>query len=597
MDVVIDAETKGLEARVDPDIPVWCVGWATATKAGVWEWEEAKKKIPLVYARHNVIYHNGAFDMAVLQIRGLGLPESWDDTALMSYSLHPSSSETHSLDYLGELVGCPKSPKPDFFVDSPELRKYCKQDCISTYAVAEYLKKELAQDKHAYTFYKKVEKFYSLIIMELQKGMLVDTSVLPELLAEYESLCQEDAEYIQDYIGFLPGKEKKYQKLVVLRETDDPYNPEMVGTHNGVYDHCELKVINPNAPAQMAEAFQDLGWEPKVFSEKTDLPSLDKYVLEELHIPGHDDLVDAYVDYKKNYGVLSKFLRPIDVRTQETGGLLYPSFHQFNTRTGRLSSSDPNLQNIISRGDEGSSIRKLFTAPEGYKVVCGDLDRIELCVLAYLIESRLGIETALGQAIIDNEDAHQVNADNWNLERKIAKIVIFLLVYGGGAAKLARSAKISMKRAEKIVETVYKNSPEIFELRDQIVDEATVHGGVTYDIFGRRLEIPELLSRDKGTRASGERKVFNYVIQGSAGSAFKMLQLKAHRHPDVRARLFNVVHDEALYYVREDIAEEQATLLSSIFTDDTLLSDGDMVTIPIRCKFKVGDNWHEAKEE
>jgi len=597
MDVVLDLEGAGLEARVDPDVPLWCVGWATDTQSGTWDWsEDTVEKVLAVYERHNPIFHNGAFDIACLTIRGLPMPKQWEDTALMSYSLHPSSSEQHSLEYLGNLVGCPKSPKPDFYIDTPELREYCAQDCRSTMAVYRYLQKELKADKHAYEFYRKVEKPYSKIIMELQKGMLVDWDVLPELLAEYEEICLEETQYIQEYIGFIPGKEKKYSKLVVFYEDPaDPYNPVYVGKRDDkTFDHTEIKLINPNAPAQMAEAFEDLGWEPTVFSEKTDLPSLDKFVLEDMFIEGHEELVESYISYKKNYGVLSKFLRPISKRVEETGGLLYPSFNQYNTRTGRLSSSDPNLQNIIARG-EGSSIRKLFKAPDGYKVLCGDLDRIEVCVLAYLIESRLDIETPIAQAIVDGEDVHQTNADNWNVARAIAKTVIFLLVYGGGAAKLARSAKISLAAAEAIVKSIHKNSPEIFELRDQIIEEATDQGGVIYDIFGRRLEVPELLSREKGERASGERKVFNYIIQGSAGSAFKMLQLKAYNHPDVRAKLFNVVHDEALYYCREELAEEQAELLSSIYTDDTLLSDG-VTSIPIRCKFNIGDNWYEAKE-
>jgi DNA polymerase-1 len=296
-------------------------------------------------------------------------------------------------------------------------------------------------------------------------------------------------------------------------------------------------------------------------------------------------------------------------------GRLRTHFKQFNTVTGRLSSASPNLQNMPAqkkatdtysyRADDAYNIRKCFIAPEGYSLVVGDLNRIELVVLAYYLELVLGF-TGMSDAVRAGEDLHQTNANLWQCERRVAKTVIFCLVYGGGANKIAHITGISVKEAKQVIKRIYDTTP-IQELKEKLISHARKKKGCFKDVLGRLLKAEGILY-DKQSKeyARAERQCFNYLIQGSAASIFKHLQndARALYQSDMAHYMIGVpvlkqllqVHDEVVYEVPEWAAEDSCKVLTNIFTNDTILST-DKFRVPITCEFQFAQNWYAAKEK
>jgi DNA polymerase-1 len=244
------------------------------------------------------------------------------------------------------------------------------------------------------------------------------------------------------------------------------------------------------------------------------------------------------------------------------------------------------------RADDAYNIRKCFIAPEGYSLVVGDLNRIELVVLAYYLELVLGF-TGMSDAVRAGEDLHQTNADLWQCERRVAKTVIFCLVYGGGANKIAHLTDISVKEAKQVIKRIYDTTP-IQELKEKLISHARKKKGCFKDVLGRLLKAEGILyDRQSKEYARAERQCFNYLIQGSAASIFKYLQNEARDLYGYRQLL--QVHDECIYEVPTDLAQLACEHLTNVFTNDTILSTNNF-KVPITCSFHFASNWYDAKE-
>ena len=189
----------------------------------------------------------------------------------------------------------------------------------------------------------------------------------------------------------------------------------------------------------------------------------------------------------------------------------------------------------------------MFTVADDYVLAVADLDRIEAVLLGWWLLQLEEPDDRLAKVFIDRIDLHQTNADSWGISRFLAKTVLYLLMYGGGALRLSITAGISLSEAEDVFNSVNDGMPALMTLKEWVADIATKNGGVLHDPLGNRYSIPELLSNQKWERAKGERLAFSYLNQGFAGSIFKELQLRlkvtlaAH---GIRAKQLLQVHDE-----------------------------------------------------
>lgn len=633
--IAVDFETTGLEAKFDiVNYPVTYVSFCYQDESGhlrAFGTTDVPKGLTLINEIVEqgwcLIVHNSSFDLAILDQYGIVVP-LFHDTMIMSYVWYPESSEYHSLATLAPLVNEVKYERPsDFKQVSNYLKKYGNQDALITYKLFWYFCQQFANDEKAYNFYINIELPYANTIREMELGCYVDieaVKVFTERITRETSEMELEAVKM---VGNWPGKLKTY-KAKYLLDINNPFKYEKnettcqirLGKWTG--EHCELNLFNLNSTEQVAQKLIEIyRWSPQEWTPAKK-PKMSKDVLDKLDYP----LVRLYQKYDKKKTLLSNFLKKIE--TQAKNGYIKGSFNQCQTRTGRLSSSSMktqsgeyglNLQNIPAKG-EGAELRRMFIAPPGWKIVCGDLDRIEVVVLGFYLELFTG-DNYFADLVRRNVDVHDVNTVNWRTKipkenfisqygdkewdtvRKTVKNGLFCLVYGGGATKLAKTADIPLTLAQEIIQNI-RNTTKIFQLKAAIEQQCVAGQGILHDWLGRRLVVPEILSAVNEQRATGVRRINNYIIQGTAGSVFKYLQLKLkstlQTHypqflPQEHYRQILAIHDEAVYLVREEYADWFAQVATSVFHDNTILST-EYTYVPVTAQFHVADNWADAKK-
>jgi DNA polymerase-1 len=246
-----------------------------------------------------------------------------------------------------------------------------------------------------------------------------------------------------------------------------------------------------------------------------------------------------------------------------------------------------NLQNIWSSGEIGDTIRSLVTVPDGYKIVDIDLSNIEARVLAHYLSLVFRFD-ALANSFRDGLDLHQTNADLWSCTRQQAKTLLYALLYGAGAKKVAINMGVTEKEAKAAIQRVYDGMP-IKDLKELVWRKCRDRDGVIYTAMGRRLYYPQINSRDHEKKGRAERQVFNALLQGSAADILKVLTLsvlnKAH---ELGAYLAASIHDELLFYCPEENTSLLAGYLEEKFQARLLKH------CPIGGTAKIGNNWLEV---
>ncbi|MHC4295172.1 MAG: DNA polymerase I, partial [Planctomycetota bacterium] len=350
--------------------------------------------------------------------------------------------------------------------------------------------------------------------------------------------------------------------------------------------------FNVDSPRQLATVlFEDLNL-PVIKKTKTGA-STDSSVLEELAID--HELPALVLEYRKLTKLLSTYLKGLAGCIHPVTGRVHTSFHQTGTVTGRLSSSNPNLQNIPIRTEEGKQIRSAFVADEGYVLLTADYSQVELRVLAHLCE-----DPTLVQAFVEDQDIHRiVAAEVFGVDvaevtpeqRARAKTVNFGIVYGQTAFGLARTLRIPRNQAQEFIDEYRQRFPKIEEFLQACIAQAKSQGYVE-TIFGRRRRIAEIDSRNYQRRAAAERLAINSVVQGSAAELIKkaMVNISARIGDEARpARMLLQIHDELVFEVPTDAVETQREMIVEE------MSGAIDLRVPLKVDTAVGANWMEAK--
>lgn len=594
-----DFETRGLESAYTTECPVVLLGVRSKTIKKVIGPHKIKEWLEATVDEYKYVWHNSAFDMSVIKTHygeDLYNRMRFHDTMLMAYC-NDTSLQSFSLDNLAEhYLGRKKVKVADFKAASKqELAQRVIGDLALTKELFELLVDELRDDERAWDHYRRIELPYVRRIIEMQlNGLQVDETKLAhvdQLLNRYQaklSLRITRTHYA------LPGKHwKGRQNYVSMLSSGDWFETtfsNIAGERR--WEHSELEVWNTNSPQQTAKVLRKLypktKWEFRKTKDGKDTVSSEELIelAEQKQLP----LLHYLASANKTSHYQSSFTAPIQKYMRD--GRIYASMNQCVTRTGRLSSSKPNLQNIPRKGKVGAMFRDLFVAGPGNKILVGDLDRIELVVLAHYLEE-YGFSTYMADAVRAGTDLHQVNADAWECDRDPAKKGIFTLIYGAADDKFADTMGLSLERSRQIKAKIQETTG-LFDFREMVVRNCRNNGGVLHDILGRKLCVPEVLSNNQTIRASGERKICNYLIQSSAGSIFKVLQNDAEVMLQEAGltklvKLNVVVHDESVYEAASEVAELACSVLDSAYNDMGLLS------VPITAKFQIGNSWYEAK--
>ncbi len=346
------------------------------------------------------------------------------------------------------------------------------------------------------------------------------------------------------------------------------------------------------SPQQLADVlFTRLGLEPSR-KGKTGY-STDARVLRGLR--EQHPIVPAVEEWRELTKLLSTYLEPLPRRVDPRTGRLHTTFNQTVASTGRLSSSDPNLQNIPARTELGAEIRSCFVAEEGNRLVVADYSQIELRLMA-----KLSGEPALLDAYARGEDVHRVTAaavagipveEVTRTQREHAKATNFGIMYGLSAYGLSEQVGMPVDEAREFIEAYFARYPKVREFRDRVIAQATQDGYVT-TLFGRRRPVAELKSSNYRLRSLGERLAVNSVLQGTAADVIKVAMLEVQRRLEqsgMAARLVLQVHDELVVEAPEGEVDAVKTLLG-----EAMRGAYEMVPV-LEVEVGAGADWRSAK--
>ncbi len=483
--------------------------------------------------------HNAKPVFAELDEMGIDCNSIIFDTSLAAYLLNPNASD-YSLDRL---------------LQEYNISAYqCERECpvLKLTPVADILEKEIQAKK--------------------QSALLNDIEIpLSKVLASMEN------------IGFAVDKDSIREYGVKLQKDIDELQ-------QSIYDNVGYE-FNINSPKQLAEAlFEKLGLPAKKKTKSGYSTNAD--VLEELK-PYHP-VISEILEYRTVAKLKSTYCDGL-VKVIGSDGRIHSSFNQTETRTGRISSTEPNLQNIPVRTERGREFRKFFTAKDGHVLVDADYSQIELRVLAHVANDENMIA-----AFKNNLDIHRSTAakvfgmpDEYVTPemRSKAKAVNFGIVYGIGAFSLSKDINVSVKEADKYIKDYLSHYSGIDRYLKNVVEQAKNDGYVT-TMFGRRRYLPELTSSNHNIRSFGERVAKNMPIQGTSADIIKIAMIKVYerlKKEGLRSRLILQVHDELIVEAPEDEAVKAAQILSEEMQNAVKLN------VPLPADSGIGKTWYDAK--
>jgi DNA polymerase-1 len=351
--------------------------------------------------------------------------------------------------------------------------------------------------------------------------------------------------------------------------------------------------FNINSPKQLAEILFDKLQLPVLKRTGTSkAPSTAVEVLEELALA--HDLPRQILEWRALMKLKGTYIDALPQLVNPDTGRVHTSFNQAVAATGRLSSSDPNLQNIPIRTELGREIRRAFIAESGHVLISADYSQIELRVLAHLAGDETLIAAFQRGDDIHDQTALKVFGPNSGRTRhelrSIAKMINYALLYGKTAFTLSKDIGVTPQAAQEFIDAYFSGFPRVREFIDRTLEEGR-QTGIVKTMYGRRRMFPELNSKNFQIRSSAERMAVNLPIQGTAADILKRAMIDVHAalvpHPD--ARMILTVHDELLFEVPKGESEEMAALVRDKMQSAATLK------VPLTVDVGIGENWRDAK--
>ena len=514
------------------------------------------------------ILHNMKFDALVLDKYNINI-KNYDDTMLMSYSIG-SGGIRHKLDTLikyyfdhdaisfKDLIGSGKDKKTFQELSIKEAGKYAAEDADMTLRLWKRFKSFMVKDKQV-KIYEIIEKPLAQVIMNMEKhGISIDVNKLNELSVKFEEK--------------LKNLEKSCYKLI--GEEINLGSPKQVGEI--LFDKLALpggKKTSTGSWSTNAEVLENLA------NEGYDFP---KILLEWRAL---SKLKTTYTDTLPTY---------LNIKTNR----IHSSFAMATTSTGRLASSDPNLQNIPIRSDDGRMIRKAFIPEKGNVLISSDYSQIELRLIAHIAD-----EKNLINAFLDEIDIHSSTASEvFNIPlndmtpdiRRNAKAINFGIIYGISAFGLAKQLNISRTEASEFIKAYFKKYPSIRAYMDETKKFANENGFVK-TLLGRKCLVEEINSKNAATRSFMERAAINAPIQGSAADIIKRAMIILGNHKKLaklETKMLLQVHDELIFETKKENCEESMRIIKKEMESANLPILN--LNVPLIADTNFGNNWDEA---
>ena len=507
------------------------------------------------------IGHHLKYDAHVLENHGIHLAGWYFDTMLASYVLN-SVATRHGMDdvarlYLSHLTTtyeqvAGKGAKQKTFNQIPleTAAHYAAEDAHVTYRLYEVLSSKLQAHPELVNILHNIEVPVARVLTQMEEnGIELDLAFLDQLGGEFSNTMQNLENQIMEIAG---------------------------------------ESFNVSSPKQVGEVlFEKLGLKGGK-KTTTGQYSTSESVLEKIEHP----IAQLILEYRGLSKLKSTYTDGLCKQANPDTHRVHTSYHQALTATGRLSSTDPNLQNIPIRAEIGRQIRKAFVAPEGRVLLAADYSQIELRLMAHLSQ-----DEALLDAFIHGQDVHRRTAaevlgialeDVTNDQRRQAKAVNFGLLYGMSEFGLIRQLGFTRQESQDYIKQYFHRYPGIYDYM-QRTRQVALEQGFVETLLGRRLYTPDIDARNMMVRKAAERAAINAPLQGSAADIIKMAMVEVDKMlPKDQAKMLLQVHDELVFEVDEDIAEELAPKLAEVMQSVLQIS------VPLVVEVGKGKNWDEA---
>ena len=525
----------------------------------------SKIRLLLENPEKTIIGQNLKYDISVMARHGVSIKAKVIDTMLESYVLNSVASRHNmddlALNYLGlstvhfeDIAG--KGAKQLTFnqIELDKAGHYAAEDADITFRLHQVLWPRLQAEGRLASVYQDIEIPLVPILSDVERGgVLLDEEQLKLQSRELEKRLHE---LEQEAYG-LAGEE-----------------------------------FNLGSPKQLQQIFFEKLGLPVIKKTPKGQPSTAEPVLQELALDY--PLPRVIMEYRGLSKLKSTYTDQLPKQIAQSTGRIHTSYHQAVTATGRLSSSDPNLQNIPIRTQEGRRVRRAFIAPDGYKIMAADYSQIELRIMAHLSQDK-----GLIHAFKNGLDIHKATAaevfggavsDVSDDHRRSAKAINFGLIYGMSAFGLSRQLNISRGAAQDYIDLYFNRYPGVKDYMDRTRALAADQGYVE-TIFGRRLYLPEIRASNFQRRQAAERTAINAPMQGTAADIIKKAMITVHgwlASSNLDTRMTMQVHDELVLEVPEGNVQEVASGV------EKLMSGAAELCIPLVVEAGVGDNWDEA---
>ncbi len=506
--------------------------------------------------------HNGKYDMAVMAEQGITVNNLSFDSMVAAYLLGEKSMGLKALAFarlavemtpISELIGSGKKTIPMSQVEIARAADYASADADMTFRLTELLEADLHQ-QGLWKLFAEVELPLVPVLLHMERnGVALDSGLLKEMSERLGEQLNKVEKEIYDNVG-----------------------------HE----------FNINSPQQLSQVlFQELGLTP---ARKTKGGySTGASVLEELL--GVHPIIELILDYRQLSKIKSTYIDALPGLINPKTGRLHTSFNQTRTTTGRLSSSEPNLQNIPVRGELGKEVRKAFIAPEGSQLLSADYSQIDLRALAHLSQDK-----SLTSAFRHDEDIHSATAAQvFGVEpskvtaemRRVAKTVNFGVIYGMSEYGLEQATGLSREEAAQFINAYFEKYPGVKQYLESTKEEAHKTGYVQ-TILGRRRAIPEINAQNRQVREAAERMAINMPVQGTSADIIKVAMINLEREIEKRklaSKMLLQVHDELIFEVPDAELGEMKKLVPELMTSAMTL------TVPLKAAVKSGPNWGEME--
>lgn len=509
---------------------------------------------------------NIKFDIMALRVAGIHTRGFKYDTMLLHYLLDPESR--HGMSYLSKayldyspieiesLIGKGARQITMDMLPAEKIAVYAAEDADVTLQLKNILWEKIREEG--------MEKLYR----EIEEPMI-------DVLADME------------YTGVRIDSE-------ILAETRSEINRKLAGMEGTIREMTGEATLNVNSAKQLGEAlFGRMKIDPKPKMTKTKQYRTDEEYLQSL--ADKNPVIDLVLGYRGMKKLLSTYIDALPQLVDPATGRVHTSYNQAVTATGRLSSSNPNLQNIPVRDDQGREIRKAFVpADDEHLLLSADYSQVELRLMAHLSEDKNLLEAfnqkedihAATASLLFNIPLAEVTAD----QRRKAKTANFGIIYGISAFGLSQRLNIPRGEAKDIIDGYFRSYPGVREYMERVIEQAREQGYVT-TIFGRKRRLPDIRSANAVARGLAERNAINAPIQGSAADIIKIAMIEVHREftrRELRSRMIMQVHDELVIDMYKPEEKEVIEILTSA------MESAAELRVDLVVDYGVGKNWIEA---